>query len=340
MKNKTLSLLDRLLTLWIFLAMAIGVTLSVYIPVVNQWISHFTFSGTSLPIVIGLLVMMYPPLAKVEFKGFISSFGETKKISLSLCLNWFIGPLLMFVLSLIFLHNKPLYMVGLIIVGLARCIAMVIVWNDLAGGNRAFCASLVAINAVFQMVAFALYATFFLKVLLPMFGFHAISAQFSSLTIAKSVFIYLGVPFVLGLGGRSVLVKLKGKSWYNDTYLPAISPLTLIALLYTIILLFAAQGADLIKLPLDVLQIALPLFIYFIVIFFLSFYLSRLCKVKAKSAKTLAFTSASNNFELAIAVCIAIFGVHSPVALAAVVGPLIEVPVMLALVYVSRYMTK
>lgn len=338
MQNKTLPLLDRLLTLWIFLAMATGVMLSVYTPAVNRWIAHFTLGDTSLPIAIGLLVMMYPPLAKVEFKRFISSFRETKKMSLSLCLNWIIGPLLMFALSVIFLHSKPLYMVGLIIVGLARCIAMVIVWNDLVGGNRAFCASLVAINAVFQMLSFALYAAFFLKFLLPVFGFHAISAQFSSLSIAKSVLIYLGIPFVLGLGGRSVLVKLKGENWYNDSYLPAISPLTLVALLYTIVLLFAAQGADLIKLPFDVLHIALPLVIYFISIFFLSFYLSRRFKVDIKSAKTLAFTSASNNFELAIAICIAIFGIHSPASLAAIVGPLIEVPVMLALVHISRRM--
>ena len=241
----------------------------------------------------------------------------------------------MFALSIIFLHGKPLYMIGLIIVGLARCIAMVIVWNDLAGGNRAYCAALVAINAVFQMFAFALYAYVFLKILLPLFGFHAISAHFSTTSIAMSVLIYLGIPFVCGIGGRALLIKLKGKNWYDQSYLPKISPLTLVALLYTIILLFAVQGADLIKLPLDVLQIAIPLVIYFLLMFLITLYISRKMGVDSQSAKTLAFTSASNNFELAIAISIATFGIHSPVALAAVVGPLIEVPVMLGLVNLS-----
>ena len=338
MQHKSLSPLDRLLTVWIFLAMATGVLLSVYAPSVGQALSHFKLGSTSLPIAIGLLVMMYPPLAKVEFKRFTASFKDRKKISISLAFNWIIGPILMFALSLIFLHTKPLYMTGLIIVGLARCIAMVIVWNDLAGGNRAFCAALVAINAIFQMFSFALFAAFFLKSLLPIFGFHAISAQFSSLTIAKSVLIYLGIPFVLGIGGRSLLVKIEGEAWYKHTYLPKISPLALIALLYTIVLLFSAQGADLIKLPLDVLHIAIPLVIYFILIFFISFYLSRKLKVDAKCAKTLAFTSAGNNFELAIAICIAVFGIHSSATLAAVVGPLIEVPVMLLLVKISHHL--
>jgi len=295
-----------------------------------------SIGNTSLPIAIGLLIMMYPPLAKVDLRQFISCFSKIKLVGLSLVFNWIIGPLLMFILSLIFLHGKPLYMMGLIIVGLARCIAMVIVWNDLAGGNRAYCAMLVAINAVFQMVAFSFYATLFLQFLLPLFGIHGVDISFSALAIAKSVLIYLGIPFVLGIGGRLILVKIKGEQWYINTYLPLISPLTLIALLYTIVLLFAVQGADLVKLPLDVLQISIPLIIYFLIMFIATYFSSKKLGVDRGSAITLAFTSASNNFELAIAISIATFGVHSPVALAAVVGPLIEVPVMLLLVRLSK----
>lgn len=336
MHNHKLSLLDRLLTLWIFIAMAIGILASVFYPTLTTYITHLSIGTTSIPIAIGLLTMMYPPLAKVEFKLFAASFKSTKKITLSLVFNWIVGPLLMFGLSILFLHTKPLYMVGLIIVGLARCIAMVIIWNDLADGNRAFCAALVAINAIFQMFAFAAYAYVFLKILLPIFGFHAIAAHFSTLSIIKSVLIYLGIPFICGIGGRALLVKLKSENWYNNIYLPKISSLTLVALLYTIILLFAVQGADLVKLPLDVLHIGIPLVIYFLVIFIISFYVSRRFAVDVSSAKTLAFTSASNNFELAIAVSIATFGVHSPVSLAAVVGPLIEVPIMIGLVHLSK----
>ena len=335
-KTHTLPWLDRLLTLWIFLSMGIGLLISEYVPSFTTAIHHISIGHTSLPIAIGLLIMMYPPLAKVDLRQFIGCFSKIKLVGLSLVFNWIVGPLLMFFLSLIFLHGKPLYMMGLIIVGLARCIAMVIVWNDLAEGNRAYCAMLVAINAIFQMVAFSFYAYLFLHILLPFFGIHGVEINFSAVSIAKSVLIYLGIPFVLGLGGRLVLVNLKGVEWYINTYLPLISPLTLIALLYTIVLLFSVQGADLLKLPLDVLQISIPLIIYFLIMFLTTYISSKKFGVGRESAITLAFTSASNNFELAIAISIATFGVHSPVALAAVVGPLVEVPVMLLLVRLSK----
>lgn len=336
MKSMKLPFLDRFLSLWIFLAMALGTLLSLWLPNFSVELDRLRIGSTSLPIAIGLLIMMYPPLAKVELKRFIACFAQPKKIGLSLVLNWIIGPLLMFALSLIFLHNNPWYMVGLILVGLARCIAMVIVWSDLSGANRAFTASLVAINSVFQIVAFSLYATLFLKYLLPLFGYHAVSAHLTTASVAKSVLIYLGIPFAFAILSRWLLVKSRGLDWYQQVYLPKISPLTLIALLYTIILLFAVQGAELISVPLDVLHIATPLIIYFLVMFFLAYYISVKLKLNKSSAISLSFTSASNNFELAIAISIASFGIHSPVALAAVVGPLIEVPVMIALVYVAR----
>jgi arsenite transporter len=336
MPKARLSFTDRYLTLWILLAIALGATLSELVPQFSTLINHGSISGTSIPIALGLLLMMYPPLAKVKPGLFAKAFLDRKKIGLSLLLNWIIGPILMFLLSVLFLHGKPLYMIGIILVGLARCIAMVILWNDLAQGDRAFCAALVAINSLFQMFAFSFYAFFFIKVILPWIGIPTPGITFSSMEVVKSVLIYLGIPFAFAVTLRALLTKLKGATWYEEVYIPRVSPLALFALLYTIVILFSVQGSELLAHPLDTLNIAVPLLLYFFLMFFISIMIGKAYSVDAKGITTLALTSSSNNFELAIAVSIAVFGVHSPATLAAVVGPLIEVPIMLLFVNILR----